>query len=138
MGPLRILIVDDHHTVRNLLRNILETVPEWEVCGEAANGLLAITQATRLHPDVIVMDLMMPECNGLEATRRVLSTGNQTQIILTTMHDDPAFVSAARRAGACGCFFKTESGRHLIPAVRIAAEHKPFFTPGDLEASKLH
>lgn len=138
MGPLRILIVDDHPSVRILLRNILETVPEWEVCGEAANGLLAIAQATRLHPDVIVMDLMMPECNGLEATRRVLSTGNQTQIILTTLHEDPRFVTAARRAGACGCFFKTESGRHLIPAVRIAAEHKPFFTPGDLESSRLH
>ena len=138
MGPLRILIVDDHPSVRILLRNILETVPEWEVCGEAANGLLAIAQATRLHPDVIVMDLMMPECNGLEATRRVLSTDNQTQIILTTLHEDPRFVSAARRAGACGCFFKTESGRHLIPAVRIAAAHKAFFTPGDLESSRLH
>ncbi len=138
MGPLRILIVDDHPSVRILLRSILESVPEWEVCGEAANGSLAILQADRLHPDVIVMDLMMPECDGLEATRRVLSAGNQTQIILTTLHEDPAFVSAARRAGACGCFFKTESGRHLIPAVRIAAEHKPFFTPGDLEFRKLH
>jgi DNA-binding NarL/FixJ family response regulator len=138
MGPLRILIVDDHPSVRILLRNILETVPEWEVCGEAANGSLAIAQATRLHPDVIVMDLMMPECDGLEATRRVLSTGYQTQIILTTLHEDSAFVSAARRAGACGCFFKTEPGRHLIPAVRIAAEHKPFFTPGDLGSCKLH
>ena len=138
MGPLRILIVDDHPSVRILLRNILESVPEWEVCGEAANGLLAIAQATRLHPDVIVMDLMMPECDGLEATRRVLSADNHTQIVLTTLHEDPRFVSAARRAGACGCFFKTESGRHLIPAVRIAAEHKPFFSPGDLESGRLH
>jgi len=138
MGPLRILIVDDHPSVRILLRSILESVPEWEVCGEAANGSLAIAQAARLQPDVIVMDLIMPECNGLEATRRVLSTGNQTRIILTSLHEDPSFVSAARRAGACGCFFKTESGRHLIPAVRIAVEHKPFFTPGDLESCKLH
>ena len=138
MEPLRILIVDDHPSVRVLLRSILESVPEWEVCGEATNGLLAVLQASSLNPDVIVMDLMMPECNGLEATRRVLSTGNQTRIILTTLCEDPSFVSAARRAGACGCFFKTESGRHLIPAVRIAAERKPFFTPGDLETGKLH
>ena len=138
MEPLRILIVDDHPSVRVLLRNILESVPEWEVCGEATNGLLAVLQASSLRPDIIVMDLMMPECNGLEATRRVLSTGNQTRIILTTLCEDPAFVSAARRAGACGCFFKTESGRHLIPAVRIAAEHKPFFTPVDLESGKPH
>lgn len=137
MGPLRILIVDDHPSVRILLRNILESVPEWEVCGEAANGSLAIAQATRLHPDVIVMDLMMPECDGLEATRRVLLADHQVRIVMTTLHEDPAFVSAARRAGACGCFFKTESGRHLIPAVRTASEHKPFFTPFDLESGRL-
>lgn len=138
MGPLRILIVDDHPSVRILLRNILESVPEWEVCGEAANGSLAIVQAVMLHPDVIVMDLMMPECDGLEATRQVLLSDHQARIILTTLHEDPSFVSAARRAGACGCFFKTESGRHLIPAIRVAVEHRPFFTPDDLESAVLH
>ena len=138
MGPLRILIVDDHPSVRTLLRNILESVPEWEVCGEAANGSLAISQAVVLHPDVIIMDLMMPECDGLEATRQVLLSDQEVRIILTTLHEDPAFIHAARRAGACGCFFKTESGRHLIPAVRVAAEHRPFFTPDDLESRFTH
>jgi len=138
MRPLRILIVDDHPTVRILLRNILESVAEWEVCGEAANGSLAIIEAMDLHPDVIIMDLMMPECDGLEATRQVVRFDHQVRIIVTTLHEDPTFVSAARRAGACGCFFKTESGRHLIPAVRVAVEHRPFFTPDDLEACLLH
>lgn len=138
MGPLRILIVDDHPAVRILLRNILESVPDWEVCGEAANGSLAIVQAVTLHPDIIVMDLMMPECDGLEATRRVLSSDHHARVILTTLNEDPSFVSAARRAGACGCFFKTESGRHLIPAVRVAAEHRSFFTPDDLESYAPH
>jgi DNA-binding NarL/FixJ family response regulator len=138
MGPLRILIVDDHPPARILLRNILESIPEWEVCGEASDGSSAVVQAGSLHPDVIVMDLMMPVCDGLEATRQVLRSNHQARIILTTLHEFPAFVSEARRVGARGCFFKTESGRHLIPAVRVAAERKGFFTPDDLESAKLH
>jgi DNA-binding NarL/FixJ family response regulator len=135
MGPLRILIADDHRSVRILLRNILESVPGWEVCGEAANGAVAITLASQLHPDVIVMDLMMPECNGFEATRKVLSSDQGVRIILTTLHDFPTFVEEARRVGARGCFFKTESGRQLIPAVREATEGRKFFTPEDLEVA---
>lgn len=135
MGPLRILIADDHPSVRVMLRNILESVPEWEVCGEAENGNSAVKQAERLHPDVIVMDLMMPELNGLEATRQVVRADRDVQVILTTLHEFPAFVEEARRVGACGCFFKAESGRQLIPAVRVASQHRPFFTPQDLEAT---
>ena len=135
MGPLRILIVDDHLSIRVLLRNILESVPEWEICGEASDGSAAITLANRLHPDVIVMDLMMPHCNGLEATRQVLQSNQQVRIILTTLHEDPTFVEQARNVGACGCFFKTESGRQLIPAVRVASQKRDFFTPDDLDAA---
>jgi len=133
MEPLRILIADDHQSVRVLLRNILESVPEWVVCGEAANGAAVVVSAQRLHPDVIVMDLVMPECNGLEATRQVLRTEPQARVVLTTLHEFPSFAEEARRVGACGCFFKAESGRQLIPAVRAAAERRPFFTSHDLE-----
>ena len=138
MGNLRILIADDHAAVRILLRNILESVPDWSVCGEAENGKAAVALAGRLHPDVIVMDLVMPESNGLEATREVLRSDRQARVILTTLHEIPSFVDQARRVGACGCFFKTESGRHLIPAVRVAAQRKPFFTPDDLEYPEIH
>ena len=138
MGNLRILIADDHPAVRILLRNILESVPEWRVCGEAENGKSAVALAGRLHPDVIVMDLVMPESNGLEATREVLRSDRQARVILTTLHEIPSFVDEARRVGACGCFFKTESGRHLIPAVRVASQRKPFFTPDDLEYPEIH
>jgi len=138
MGNLRILIADDHPAVRILLRNILESVPDWRVCGEAENGKSAVALAGRLHPDVIVMDLVMPESNGLEATREVLRFDRQARVILTTLHKIPSFVDEARRVGACGCFFKTESGRHLIPAVRVAAQRKPFFTPDDLEYPEIH
>jgi len=138
MGNLRILIADDHSAVRILLRNILESVPDWSVCGEAENGKSAVALAGRLHPDVIVMDVVMPESNGLEATREVLRSDRQARVILTTLHEIPSFVDEARRVGACGCFFKTESGRHLIPAVRVAAQRKPFFTPDDLEYPEIH
>src|SRR5262250_2255814 len=97
MGPLRILIVDDHQPVRLLLRTILESVPEWEVCGEAPDGAAAVTVAQCLHPNVIVMDLMMPECNGLEATRELLKKGEKARVILTTLHEFPAFIDQARR-----------------------------------------
>ena len=138
MENLRILIADDHSAVRILLRNILESVPDWRVCGEAENGKSAVALAGRLHPDVIVMDLVMPESNGLEATREVLRFDRQARVILTTLHEIPSFVDEARRVGACGCFFKTESGRHLIPAVRVASQRKPFFTPDDLEYPEIH
>jgi DNA-binding NarL/FixJ family response regulator len=134
MGALRILIADDHHSVRVLLRNILESVPEWEVCGEASNGWAAVLSAEEL-PDIIVMDVVMPECNGFEATRRVLQFDPQTRIILTTLHEFPSFADESRRVGACGCFFKAESGRHLIPAIRGASERRPFFTSHELESS---
>ena len=135
METLRILIVDDHQSVRVLLRTILESIPGWEVCGEANNGAAAVTYARRLRPHIIVMDLMMPECNGLEATKQVLKSDPEIRIILTTLHEFPSFPEEARRVGACGCFSKAESGRHLIPAVRVAREKKEFFTSHDLEAA---
>lgn len=135
MVNLRIMIADDHQAVRVLLRNIVESIPDWQVCGEASNGSAAIEDAQRLHPDVIVMDLVMPECNGLEATRQVLRTTPETRVILTTLHDFPAFAEQARRVGARGCFHKAESGRHLIAAVRVAIEGGPFFTSEDLDST---
>jgi two-component system, NarL family, response regulator LiaR len=83
MEALRILIADDHPAVRILLRNILETVPRWKVCGEAENGNSAVALATSLRPDIIVMDLVMPEINGLEATRQVLKFNQKARVILT-------------------------------------------------------
>lgn len=137
MERLRILIVDDHKSVRVLLRTILESIPGWEVCGEANNGAAAIAYARRLRPHIIVMDLMMPECNGLEATKQVLQSDPEIRVILTTLHEFPSFPEEARRVGACGCFSKVESGRHLIPAVRVAANRKKFFTSLDLEGDSV-
>jgi DNA-binding NarL/FixJ family response regulator len=133
MSDLRVLVADDHVPVRSLIKNILQSVPDWSVCGEAENGNAAVLLALRLQPDIIVMDIGMPEVNGLEATRRIIGSNSHAQIVLTTLHDIPSLVDEARKAGACGCFFKTEAGRHLVPAVRAAIQNKPFFTPDDLE-----
>lgn len=138
MAALRILIADDHAAVRVLLKNILESVPGWRVCGEAEDGSSAIRLARQLHPDIVVMDLGMPDVNGLEAARQILMIDNRVRIVLTTLHEFPAFIDAARRSGARGCFFKIESGRHLIPAVRVALEDNEFFTPDDLESAEVH
>jgi DNA-binding NarL/FixJ family response regulator len=138
MAALRILIADDHAAVRVLLKNILESVPGWRVCAEAENGSSAIRLAIQLHPDIVVMDLGMPDVDGLEAARQILSFDDRVRIVLTTLHEFPDFIDAARRAGACGCFFKIESGRHLIPAVRVASQGSNFFTPQDLESSDVH
>jgi len=134
MRTLRILIADDHQSVRMLLRNILESVPEWEVCGEVADGAAAVRSARKLRPDIIVMDLVMPERNGFEATEEVLQNEPDARVVLTTLHEVPGFAEKAQRVGACGCFSKAESGRQLIPAVRAAASRIPFFTSRDLEA----
>jgi DNA-binding NarL/FixJ family response regulator len=89
MGTLRILIADDHQSVRVLLRNILESVPDWMVCGEESNGAAVVASAQSLRPDVIVMDLVMPECNGLEATRQLLRAEPESRVVLTTLHEFP-------------------------------------------------
>lgn len=135
MGTVQILVADDHPAVRTMLRSILELIPEWQICGEAANGDAAVFCATALLPDVVVMDLVMPRCNGLQATRRLRIVAPEIRVILVTLHDFPSFAAEARKVGACGCLFKSHSGKYLIPAVRAAIRGSPFFTSVDLEAS---
>jgi DNA-binding NarL/FixJ family response regulator len=103
---LRILLVDDHPLVRNGLRALLSSVNEMTVVGEATNGEEAITQATELQPDIILMDLHMPGLNGIEATRRILQASPRIGILVLTMLEDDASVFAAMRAGARGYLLK--------------------------------
>jgi DNA-binding NarL/FixJ family response regulator len=125
---IRILIADDHDVVRAGIRLLIKKEPGWEVCGEAADGRQAIALAEKLQPDVVVLDLTMPELNGLEATRQIKRRMPSVEVVILTAHDDEDFVHQVFDAGARSYILKTEATRHLVPAVRSAHAHKPFFT----------
>jgi DNA-binding NarL/FixJ family response regulator len=125
--PLRILIVDDQTLVRGAVRSLLESHPGWRVCGEASDGLEAIDRTRELHPDIVVMDLSMPNMSGLEATREIHSSFPETQILILTLHDFPQMAKVVQRAGAQGCILKSDSSRYLIPAIACLSQSQPFF-----------
>ena len=125
---LRILIADDHEMVRQGLRRVLETRPDWEVCGEAANGRKAVEQARRLQPDVVVLDLSMPLVSGLVATRQIRKALPQTEVLILTMHDSDELIREVLAAGARGYLLKTDAGTVLLAAVESVSRHEAFFT----------
>jgi DNA-binding NarL/FixJ family response regulator len=124
----RILVADDHDVVRQGVRALLEGQPGWEVCGEAVDGRQAVEQARRLKPDLVVLDIGMPEMNGLEAARRILESRPQTEVLILTMHDSEQLIREVVRAGARGYVLKSDAGRTLVAAVQALREHKPFLT----------
>jgi len=133
---VRILIADDHEMIRRGLRNLLEKHSGWEVCGEAANGRQAVELATKLHPDVVLLDLSMPEMNGLEATHQIKKALPNTEILVFTIHETDDFVRDALRAGALGYLLKSDAAMHVTAAVDALCAHKPFFT-GNVSKSML-
>ncbi len=112
-----ILIVDDHAGVRNSIRSIMDSRKEWKVCGEACNGLEAIEKATALKPDLILMDLSMPQLGGLEATRIIRREVPTTQILVISQNEATLSSRQAIEAGAWGYLSKTTLGTDLIPAI---------------------
>ncbi len=129
MRNLRIVIADDHDVVRRGLREILESEPNWEVVAEAVNGREAVQLVNQHKPDVIVIDLSMPELNGLTATKQILQMQPKTEVVLLTMHDSEQTISEVLQSGARGYVLKSDAGRDLITAVRAVAKHTPYFTP---------
>ncbi|HKX32111.1 MAG TPA: response regulator transcription factor [Blastocatellia bacterium] len=128
MKSLRILIADDHEVVRRGLRALLATRTNWEVAGEATNGRQAVEEAKRLAPDLVIMDITMPEMNGLEATRQIRSAVPQAQILILSVHDSEQLVHEVLEAGARGYMLKSDAGRDLIVAIDALCENRPFFT----------
>ncbi len=126
-GKLRILLVDDHEIVRHGLRMMLETRADWEVCGEATNGRDAVTEAVRLQPAVVIMDITMPLLNGLEATRQIKRALPQTQVLILTMHESETLVRELLTAGAIGYLLKSDTGRCLLEAVEKLGRAAPYF-----------
>ena len=125
---LRILIADDHEIVRRGIRDIVESHPGWEVCGEASDGQAAVELATVQQPDVAVIDVSLPLMNGLAVTRRLRQDSPQTNVLLFTMHDDDETVSGGLAAGARGYLLKSESEQHLEAAISALGANRPYFS----------
>jgi DNA-binding NarL/FixJ family response regulator len=125
---IRVLIADDHPVFRFGLRALLSATPDLEVVGEATGGAEAVALAAALQPDVIVMDLNMPDLNGLEATRRILPTSPHIAILVVTMFDDDS-VFAAMQAGARGYLLKGAEPEATLRAIRTVANGEAIFSP---------
>ena len=107
---------------------LIEEHPGWEVCGEARSGREAVEQCTKLHPDVIVVDISMPDLNGLEATRQIRKACPRTEVLVITHHDSDEIAAEVMDAGARGYVLKSDSDTDLVRAVEALSHHKPFFT----------
>lgn len=117
---VRILIADDHKMFRDGIRALLRQEPDFEIVGEAENGQLAVTRARKLQPDVVIMDISMPELNGVEATRKVLAETPTCRVIALSMHADRRFVLETLRAGAAGYVLKDSPFSELVQIIRSA------------------
>ncbi len=120
-NPVRVLVVDDHPLVRKGTSDMILASPEIQVVGEAVDGFDAVVLARRLAPDVILMDVAMPDLTGIEAARRILRDLPDTRIVMLTVHDDPEYVMESIRAGAAGYLLKSVEEPELIEAVLTAA-----------------
>ena len=130
MCTVRIMIADDHAIVRRGLRALVESQQGWEVCAEAANGRDAVGSVEQFKPDIAIVDIGMPELNGLEATRQILKSSPQTEVLILTMHQSEEVVAEVLKAGARGYVLKSDADQNLIAAVEAMLRHKPFLTSG--------
>jgi DNA-binding NarL/FixJ family response regulator len=126
---LRILIADDHEVVRRGLCTLLHSHEGWEICGEAKDGRQAIEMAKQLKPDVVILDIGMPNLNGLAATRLLSQQRPQQKIIVLTVTDSDQVIREALDAGARGFVLKTDAARDLVSAVEALQRDRMFFTP---------
>jgi DNA-binding NarL/FixJ family response regulator len=127
---IRILLADDHDVVRRGIRSLLQSRPDWEICGEARDGGEAVALAQALRPDVVVLDVSMPGMSGIEVSRQLRADLPATEVVVLTMHDSEPIVSAALAAGARAYVLKSEASRELGPAIEAVAQHRPFLGRG--------
>lgn len=125
---LRILIADDHDVMREGTRAVIERQPGWELCGLAATGREAVAQAILLQPDIVIMDMTMPELNGLDAAVQIRRRLPRTEIIMFTGHETDQLIRSAFQAGVKSFIFKSEAHTYLVAAIESLSRHKPFFT----------
>jgi DNA-binding NarL/FixJ family response regulator len=125
---LRILIADDHQLFRDGVRALLQSHAGWEICGEASTGREAVAKTIELRPDVIILDISMPDLNGADAARRIRMASKNAEILILSVHYSDQLIREIIDAGAHGYVLKTDSDRDLLLAVESLARHKPFFT----------
>jgi DNA-binding NarL/FixJ family response regulator len=125
---LRILIADDHEVARGGVRALIEAHPGWEVCAEAKDGREAVERAATTSPDLVLLDIGMPNLNGLEAARQILAASPETAILILTMHDSDNTVREVLRAGARGYVLKSDAGKDLVAAIDALQRQRTFFT----------
>jgi DNA-binding NarL/FixJ family response regulator len=129
MKPLSILIADHHEVVRQGIRVLLGARPAWKICGEAASGREASDKAKKLSPDLVLLDLSMPEMDGLEAIPRILNASPGIKILVLTMNDSGEVASQVLAAGASALVLKSDAGRDLVRAVQSIERGQPFLSP---------
>jgi len=125
---LKILIADDHPVVRRGLRALLNSRSGWQVCGEAMNGREALEKVTELKPDVLILDLNMPELNGLEVTRQIRKEHPQIEVVVLTVHDSEQMMRQVLAAGARGYMLKSDAGGELLNAIETVRNHRVFLS----------
>jgi two-component system, NarL family, response regulator NreC len=128
MSPIRILLADDHVVVRDGLRALVEKQPDMTVVGEAADGRDIVRLAEEQAPDVIIMDIAMPNMNGIEATRRIVASNPRTAIVILSMHQDESYVLRSLKAGARGYLLKDSVRGDVVEAIRSVAQGRSFLT----------
>ena len=127
---VKVILADDHRIVREGLHSLLEKEPDMEVVGEADNGRATVEMARDLKPDVIVMDITMPELNGIEATRQVLAGAPGVRVLALSMHSDKRFVAGVLGAGATGYLLKDCALEELVRAIRVVVADQTYLSPG--------
>src|SRR5262249_22025174 len=129
MPRIRVLLVDDHTVVRQGLRRILEMDDDIEIVGEAGDGRNAVDLVERLHPNVVVMDIALPELNGIEATRHIMKRADGARVLILTMHADDVCVRQSLKAGARGYLLKDSEDLDLLKAVKAIGRGGSYFSP---------
>jgi two-component system response regulator NreC len=129
VATVRILLADDHALVREGLRKIIEGHPGLEVIAEAPDGREAVRQALELKPDLVILDLAMPQLSGVDAIQQIVRRQPSTRVLVLSMHADEVYVTRALKAGAHGYLLKDSAGNDLIRAIVAVTQHKSFFSP---------
>jgi DNA-binding NarL/FixJ family response regulator len=130
MADIHVLIVDDHAILRDGIRSLLDRQDGIRVVGEASNGIEALARVGELQPDIVLMDVAMPEMDGLEATRRIKETYPEVRVLILTQHDSQEYVAPLLQAGASGYVLKRSGGREVVTAIRQVFEEGAFLEPG--------